>query len=98
MIDYLSKLTFIFLNNMLFLQMMHEIVSSSERLLMSDRLNSCYGYKEFWQSLASALGPSTEHATGSIYPTTSLFIIYMQWHQKQIERGARLIRYLDKKS
>lgn len=42
--------------------MMHKIVSSSERVLMRDRLNSCYGYREFWQALASALGPSIEHA------------------------------------
>lgn len=63
--------------------MMHKIVSSSERVLMRDRLNSCYGYREFWQALASALGPSIEHALHC----TSLLIIYMQWHHKQIERG-----------
>lgn len=56
---------------------------------MSNRLNSSYGYREFWQALASAPGPSIEHASGSMYPTTFLLIIYnnMQWCQKQIERG-----------
>lgn len=81
MIDHTLILTLIFLNNLLFLQMMHKQVSSSERVLMSDHQIPVMGIGN--------LGPSIEHASGSIYmySTTSLLIIYMQWLQKQIERG-----------